>query len=319
MAGGDAAGVRRLIVTADDFGASRAVNEAVEAAHRGGILTAASLMVAGDAAADAIARARTMPSLGVGLHLVLVEGRPVLPPERVPALVGGDGAFRTDMAASAFRMFLDPAARRQLHAEVEAQFTAFAATGLELDHVNAHKHFHLHPTIASAVLAIGPRFGMRAVRAPVERGHRGIEAFWARLLARRIRRAGMLVPDQVVGLAWTGAFDAPRMRAALADLPPGLTEIYTHPATADRYPGSAAGYRYRDELAALTDGLAKAAILREGMAHGHFASHHPPPPRPGAAGDLAAQLRGAARARPAGADGFARAQAAAVADDAGHA
>ena len=90
--------MKRLIVTADDFGASLAVNEAVEQAHREGILTAASLMVAGDAAADAVARARAMPSLGVGLHLVLVEGRPVLPPESIPALVDQTGRFRCDMA-----------------------------------------------------------------------------------------------------------------------------------------------------------------------------------------------------------------------------
>ncbi|MGI4948448.1 MAG: hopanoid biosynthesis-associated protein HpnK [Janthinobacterium lividum] len=261
---------RRLIVTADDFGASAAVNEGVVRAHRDGILTAASLMVAGDAAAEAVSLARAMPGLGVGLHLVLVEGRPMLAPERIPALVGADGLFRTDMARSAVRMFADPAARRQLHDEVEAQFAAFAATGLPLDHVNAHKHFHLHPTIASAVLRIGPRWGMRSVRAPVERGHRGVEAIWARLLQRRLRRVGMLVPDQVIGLRWTGAFTAERMRAALADLPPGLTEIYTHPATDDGYPGAALGYRYRDELAALTDGLAKAAITRERLPHGHF-------------------------------------------------
>jgi len=91
--------VKRLIVTADDFGAAREVNEAVEAAHRGGILTAASLMVAARAADDAVARARRMPSLRVGLHVVLVEGKPVLPASDVPHLVDGSGDFRSDMAA----------------------------------------------------------------------------------------------------------------------------------------------------------------------------------------------------------------------------
>ena len=261
---------RGLIVTADDFGASLAVNEAVEAAHRDGILTAASLMVAGDAAADAVARA--MPSLGVGLHLVLVEGRPVLPPDRVPALVGADGLFRRDMVRLAVRIFADPAARAQLAAEVEAQFAAFAATGLRLDHVNAHKHFHLHPTIASTVLRVGCRHGMTAIRAPLERGTRGVESWWARRLQRRMRAAGLLVPDQVIGLAWTGAFTPERMRDAIADLPPGLTEIYTHPATIDSYPGSAPGYRYRDELAALTDGLAVERVRRDMVPHGDFGS-----------------------------------------------
>ena len=94
----------------------------------------------------------------------------------------------------------------------------------------------------------------------------------ARLLQRRMRRAGLLVPDQVIGLAWTGAFDASRMRAAIRDLPQGLTEIYTHPATADAYPGSAPGYRYRDELAALLDADAKALLERKDIDHGHFGS-----------------------------------------------
>ena len=266
---------RRLIVTADDFGASFFVNEAVEQAHRGGILTAASLMVSGDAAADAVARAKAIPSLGVGLHLVLVEGRPTLPPERLPDLVDASGNFSANMVRTAFAIALKPAARRQLRAEIEAQFAAFAATGLPLDHVNAHKHFHLHPMIASAVIEIGRRHGMKSVRAPIERGtagrrRGGIEHWWATRLQRLLCREGMLVPDQVVGLAWTGAFDADRMRAALAALPPGLTEIYTHPATADVWPGSAPGYRYRDEFAALTDDLAKAAIVRDGVSHGNF-------------------------------------------------
>lgn len=266
--------MKRLIVTADDFGASPEVNEAVERAHRGGILTAASLMVTGVAAADAVARARWMPRLGVGLHLVLVEGTPALPPERIPALVGRDGRFRTDMLRAAIRIFADPRARSQLHAEVEAQFARFAATGLPLDHVNAHKHFHLHPTIASAVLRIGPSYGMRAVRAPYEPGTPGVEARWARRLARRLRRAGMLTPDRVVGLAWTGRFTTERMRAALEHLPEGLTELYTHPATG-AYPGGAAGYDYVGELAALTDPLAAAAITAQMAAHGDFRTFLP--------------------------------------------
>ena len=273
--------MKRLIVTADDFGASREVNDAVEQAHRDGILTAASLMVAGDAAADAVARAHALPTLGIGLHIVLVEGRPLLPADRIPALVDATGNFRTDMARAGVTIFASPAARRQLAAEIEAQFAAFAATGLPLDHVNAHKHFHLHPTIAGTILRIGKRFGMRAARAPIEprrmlRQVDGtdtaprIETVWARLVRARLRRAGMLVPDQVFGLAWSGAMTADRVRGILERLPDGLTEIYTHPATG-AYPGSAPGYDYRGELAALTDPLAKTILTRERVALGHFA------------------------------------------------
>src|SRR5581483_6196132 len=145
--------MRNLIITADDFGAAPEVNEAVERAHRDGVLSAASLMVSGRAAADAVARARTMPNLKVGLHLVLVEGRPVLPASAVPDLVGPQGFFRTDMARAGAAMFFRPKVKAQLAREIEAQFAAFEATGLKLDHVNAHKHFHLHPTIAGLMIA----------------------------------------------------------------------------------------------------------------------------------------------------------------------
>ena len=273
--------MKRLVVTADDFGASPEVNDAVERAHRDGILTAASLMVAGNAAADAVALARTLPTLGVGLHVVLVDGRPVLPADRIPALVDATGKFRTDMTRAGVTIFTSPAARRQLAAEVEAQFAAFAATGLALDHVNAHKHFHLHPTIAGTILKVGRRLGMRAVRAPIEprdllrlvdgtdTGPR-IETAWARLVRARMRRAGMLVPDGVVGLAWSGAMTADRVRGILERLPDGLTEIYTHPATGP-YPGAAPGYDYRGELAALVDPLAKTILTRERVVLGRFA------------------------------------------------
>jgi hopanoid biosynthesis associated protein HpnK len=266
---------KTLVITADDFGASISVNNAVERAHRHGILTAASLMVTGEATEDAVARARSMPGLGVGLHIVLVEGRPALPPRDVPDLVDGMGHFRTDMVRAAFAMAFLPDVRRQLFAEVEAQFALFAATGLPLDHVNAHKHFHLHPVIASAILAAGHRHGMKAVRAPVEPNwllrliepsnppRRDLAEPWARLMRWRLRRVGLSVPDQVFGLAWSGAMNTPRLRAIIEHLPQGLSEIYLHPATRDDWLGHAPGYAYAEELAALTDPVAREIVMHE--------------------------------------------------------
>lgn len=275
--------VKTLIVTADDFGADVAVNDAVERAHRHGILRCASLMVTGAAAADAVARARALPTLGVGLHLVLVEGVPALPPEQLPDLVTSDGRFRTDMARAGATMFFKPAARAQLRAEIEAQFAAFAATGLPLDHVNAHKHFHLHPTIAALVIEIGRRYGMKSVRAPVEphaivnAAHptrhdvtTGIADLWAKRLRRRLRGGGFRVPDQVFGLAWSGAVTADRLARLMPLLPPGVTEIYSHPATINDYPGHHPGYRYADELAALVDPAVAAAVAQAGARLARF-------------------------------------------------
>jgi len=274
--------VKQLIVTADDFGAAIEVNDAVERAHRDGILSAASLMVSGAAAGDAVTRARTMPALRVGLHLVLVEGRPVLPPREVPDLVDAAGNFRTDMARAGAAMFFRPKVRAQLEREIEAQFAAFAATGLSLDHVNAHKHFHLHPTIAALMVRIGARYGARGARVPLEpqgvlariepRKASAVVALtapFARGLRVRFRKAGIAAPDQVFGLAWSGAMTASRMIGLLENLPDGLTEIYTHPATGP-YPGSAPGYQYRAELAALTDLRLPAMLAAGGVRLGGF-------------------------------------------------
>jgi hopanoid biosynthesis associated protein HpnK len=275
--------MKKLIVTADDFGAAIAVNEAVEQAHTRGILTAASLMVSGEAVDDAVARAKRLPSLGVGLHLVLVDGRPVLPPNQVPDLVAEDGRFRANMATAGIRFFFSPCVRKQLAREIDAQFAAFARTGLSLDHVNAHKHFHLHPTVAGLIVAIGRRYGLAAARAPVEPAAvigaiepvaRGladrIAAPWARSAQARLARAGLVVPDSVFGLAWSGAMTAERLHALVAHLPAGLSEIYCHPATDDRYSGHAPGYRYRDELAALTDAGVRDEVARQGITLGRF-------------------------------------------------
>jgi hopanoid biosynthesis associated protein HpnK len=262
---------RQLVVTADDFGADLAVNEAVEIAHRQGVLTAASLMVTGAAARDAVERARRLPSLRVGLHLALVDARPCLPAAQVPHLVSPDGAFRNNMAAAGATMFFHPAARRELAAEIAAQFDAFAETGLTLDHVNAHKHFHLHPTIAGLILDIGRRHGLRGLRVPLEptaplneveaesASGPDLTAPFAKGLRSRARRAGLTVPDQVFGLRWSGAMTTPRLSGLIRSAPVGLSEIYLHPATEDRFEGSAPGYRYRDELLALTSHEARAA------------------------------------------------------------
>jgi hopanoid biosynthesis associated protein HpnK len=290
--------VKKLIVTADDFGAAREVNDAVEAAHKNGVLTAASLMVSAPAAADAVARAKATPSLRVGLHLVLVEGRPVLPPARVSRLVDSDGYFRNDMALSGAEMFFSPIARKQLAAEIEAQFEAFAATGLPLDHVNAHKHFHLHPAIAALVVDVGKRFGLKSARVPYEpasvlnraekgSAHASITTPFAALLRRKFRKAGLQVPDAVFGLAWTGALTRERLSRLIDHLPSGLSEIYCHPATRGGFPGSAPGYRYGEELSALLSPEVIEKFKQSGAVLGGFADFL----RPGEAANVAPQQR----------------------------
>jgi chitin disaccharide deacetylase len=255
--------LKRLIVTADDFGAAREVNDAVEAAHREGILTAASLMIAAPAAADAIARARRLPSLRVGLHVVLADGRPLLPASALSHLLDRDGRFRSNLTALGVAVACSRRARGELAAEIAAQFAAFRDSGLRLDHCNAHKHLHLHPVIAELLIRIGRRFGMRAVRVPLEpvRVLRKVEPRtsgtsaaltvpFALTLRRRLRAAGLFSADWLFGLRWSGQMRRGRLLGLIRNLPPGLSEIYLHPATGP-FPGAARGYSYASELEAL--------------------------------------------------------------------
>lgn len=230
--------------TADDFGLTESVNEAVERAHRDGTLHAASLMVAAPAAVDAVRRASAMPNLRVGLHLVVIEGPAILPQAEIPDLVNKDGWFPSSQLGLGIDYCARPRIRRQLAAEVRAQFAAFAATGLPLAHADAHKHMHLHPTVGRLMLDIGREFGLSRVRVPAEPPsvmarcgtHVGLGGHalyhWSRLLRHQVRAAGMTTTDHCFGIAWSGHMTSERLERLMAELPEGHSEIYFHPATA---------------------------------------------------------------------------------------
>jgi len=275
-----------LIVTADDFGLHEAVNEAVERASRAGVLTAASLMVAAPAAGDAIRRARELPSLRGGLHIVLADGRALLAPELIPALADQAGRMNSRMFVNGLRFFAFRAVRKQLEAEIRAQFSAFARTGLPLDHVNVHKHFHLHPTLLEMLLRIGRDYGAPAVRVPDEPfwfaarsggwitgAQAALLAPWIALMKRRLRNAHVPHNDRIFGVAASGAMDETKLLAILERLPPGVTEIYLHPATesGSGIASSMSEYRHADELAALLSPRVRAAVAAGGLFHGGYA------------------------------------------------
>jgi chitin disaccharide deacetylase len=201
------------------------------------------------------------------------------------------------------RYFALPVLRRQLEAEIRAQFAAFARTGLVLDHVNAHKHFHLHPTLLRMILRVGREFGMSAVRVPREPlwyssgrgaaaggggssggGHGGrgprlgatvANAFllpWVGLMKARLRAAGIAFNDQVFGIAGTGRLDEEALLRILAKLPVGVTEIYLHPAVDTGAPitSTMSEYRHSAELAALLSPRVAAAVAATGAARGGY-------------------------------------------------
>jgi chitin disaccharide deacetylase len=236
---------RRLIVNADDFGRSVAINQAVIRAHQEGILTTTSLMVNEPAFEEAVAIAREHPALGVGLHLTLLCGHSALPPAEIPGLVNGNGEFSHNPAGAGFRYFFEPGLREQLRREIHAQFQKFRAARLPLDHVNGHLHLHLHPTVFGILMADAAQLGlkhMRLTRDPfrlnlrLASGHFAYRALHVAIfhpLSARARpalaRVNIRHTDAVFGLLQNARVDEAYVTRLLPQLPAGDSELYSHP------------------------------------------------------------------------------------------
>jgi len=241
----DSAPQRRLIVNADDFGCSESINEAVIRAHRDGVLTSASLMVNETAASQAVQMARQCPRLGVGLHLALVCGRAALSPEEIPNLAAPNGRFSDNAVAAGLKYFFSSKCRTQLRAEIGAQFDRFHATGLPLDHVNGHLHMHLHPVVLEILMENAERWGIRAMRLTRDRfflnariasgkwAYRASHAIIYRMLSDwarpRLARKMIRHTNAVFGLMQTSRVDCAYIETLLPRLPPGDSELYSHP------------------------------------------------------------------------------------------
>jgi hopanoid biosynthesis associated protein HpnK len=180
--------------------------------------------------------------------------------------VDKDGNFSTQQVKLGFRYFFKRGIRAQLAKEIRAQYEAFAATGLALDHVNAHKHMHLHPTVGRLVIGIGREFGLKAIRIPRER-QGGALALWTKTLRRMARRAGLVTNDYVVGLKQSGRMDEGAFLQALRHLKPGVTEIYFHPATHKdtAFEATMPHYDHAGEYAALLSAAAQRYIAAHGI------------------------------------------------------
>lgn len=239
------AAARRLIVNADDFGLSPSVNQAVIRAHREGILTTASLMVNEPGFDEAVRLAKENPKLGVGLHITLLHGHSALPHDRIPGLVNQRGEFSNSPVGVGMKYFFDSDLYDQLHAEIHAQFEKFHATGLPLDHVNGHLHLHLHPVIFKILMDDSEKLGIRHVRftrdclARSRRMSSGYlfyrvsHAVIFELLSRRVRqplRQRNIRHAQITfGLLQDGRVHEDYVLKLLPELPPGDSELYSHP------------------------------------------------------------------------------------------
>ena len=237
--------LRRLIVNADDFGRSHSINQAVVRAHREGILTTASLMVNEPGLDEAVALAKQNPKLGVGLHLTLLCAHSALPPEKIPGLVNARGEFSNNPVGAGFRYFFNRSLREPLRAEIHAQFARFHATGLPLDHVDGHLHLHLHPVVFGILMEDAEKLGIRHLRFTrdclarsrrMARGrwfyrvsHAAIHQWLSRRAREPLRQRGIKHAQITFGLLQDSHVDEEYVLKLLPELPPGDSELYSHP------------------------------------------------------------------------------------------
>jgi hopanoid biosynthesis associated protein HpnK len=270
-------------VTGDDFGLAPEVNHGVVRAHREGILTATSLMVTGPAIDEAVSLARATPSLAVGLHLVLVQGRAASPASVGAGLARPDGSFRESAIPSAILYFFHPRLRAAVAGEIRAQLEAFRATGLVLSHVDGHLNIHLHPLALWVLADLVAEFGIPAIRLTREpiaenlrwdRRHAARKTFEGmvfRILSsiaeRRLSPLGVVAAARLFGLHQSGASDEAYLCHLIPRLPAGDSEIYGHPAESatPEMRRLMPGYMHARELAALTSPRVRDLVRRHGI------------------------------------------------------
>lgn len=230
--------MRRAIINADDFGLCRGVNEGIIKAHREGLLTSATLMANMPGFEEAVALARENPRLGVGIHLNLLRGTPVSPPDKVPTLLAPSGLLWGSVYVFLRRLWAGRIAWAEVEAELRAQIEKVLGAGVAATHVDSEKHLHTIPAVFRAVVSLLPDYGLRRVRFINEYGlsPRLVQTAksWAiSLSCRRIRRLlrerAIMTADRFYGLCGSGRMTVRRLARILERLGEGTAEIMVHP------------------------------------------------------------------------------------------
>jgi|UniRef100_A0A7C5ESE7 hopanoid biosynthesis associated protein HpnK len=238
---------RRVIFTADDFGLSPLLNQAVALAYGAGLLRCASLMAGGPAVDQALTLSRQLPGLCLGVHLTLIQGRAVLPPQALPRLVDAAGRFSQNPVLTGWRYFNNPSLLPEISRELRAQIETVLEAGLTPWYLNSHLNLHLHPRLAPLVVDLAREYAIPALRlaredwrttlwlAPQGKFPKMALGLIFTVLSRRTRSlavaAGLVVNDHLFGLTHHGRLTEDHLLRLIPQLRPGVTEILSHPAT----------------------------------------------------------------------------------------
>jgi len=242
--------VKRLIINADDFGLTPGVNQSIQKLHQAGALTSATLMATAKEFSDAARQTLLLPSLGVGCHVVLVDGSPASLPTQIPALATQNSQFRPTLGGFVIDLVRGRIPEREIETEAVAQIRSLQQAGIKVTHLDTHKHTHMFARVLRPLLRAALICGIPAIRNPFEQQW-AISATPNAPFARRlevkalrtqrasflklVRQAGLATTDGAVGVLATGTLDAETLRGLLSAIPDGTWELVCHPG----YPDSA--------------------------------------------------------------------------------
>jgi hopanoid biosynthesis associated protein HpnK len=243
--------MKQLIVNADDFGLTEDVNRGIIVAHCEGILTSASLLANGSAFEQAVSSSRKLVQLSVGVHLNLSQGSPISPTNRIPGLVNEQGKLHLSPMHLGMRILRKQVSLENIHTECRAQILKVLDAGVTPTHLDGHLHVHLLPQLSPVLVRLAREFGIRHVRCPTEdlattlpliwniNGNslaalkRSAIAYGVSSFAKRLRGyllvVGITCPNAFFGLAHTGFLDTNALKALIAKVPDGITEMMCHP------------------------------------------------------------------------------------------
>lgn len=256
----------QLIVNADDFGLTDAVNQGIEAAHQQGILTSASLMAVGDSFQTAVDIARRNSQLGIGVHLTLVEECPLGSGDQVSTLVDADGRFHRSAKIFGCRYLAGRIDMQQVESELDRQIEKVVASGLPITHLDSHQHVHLLPQVAKVVNKLGEKYSIKRIRSTREQfGFRQVsgstpfarvaELYSLKLLNHLSRRQRTETAQHFAGFMQGGCLNEQSLQRIVENLQPGSsTELMCHPGLDSEDDNNKAhwGYQWSTELKALT-------------------------------------------------------------------
>lgn len=232
--------MKRLIVSADDFGMANGINEGIARACKEGIVTNINVMPAGDAYYDCLTLLKNIAPREIGAHLALTEIVPLTNPDRIATLVGKEGRFHKNHNIFFLKFCLSKISAEEIYAELKGQMDRLKSAGIPVTSLSSHEHIHLYPDILKIFVRIAKEYDIPAIRyvhGDVMVGPVGFKKLCRKLvlsffqtgMSSILKNSGLKYTDNFMGLLDSGNLEEETLVGMIKTMPEGTTELVAHP------------------------------------------------------------------------------------------